>query len=217
LLGAEDLVGAATFALAVATLFLVGVATWQAVLTRRAVGIARDELSASLRPVLIDVPLRHGVEPERIDFEDLGVPIGPEWSQEETQPGTIFVSRAMGSHDYLVSVPVRNVGPGVAVVSAPHPTCFQERDGAHTQGRISRKVIPTGEEARLTFRLTTDRRTDAFYAQIAYTDIAGEQMTRTQFYVRRPETPDAQHEVRGLALFLGHSDQPSVAYGEGFD
>jgi hypothetical protein len=154
----------------------------------------------------------------RLNFEDLGVPTSDSLAPyDNVRPGEIFVRRDMGSLDLLFSVPLRNVGAGIAVVSTPHPSWFQDRTATRTQGRASQRLIPSGELARVMFRVTADPGAPRFYVEIAYTDIAGEQMSRTQLFVRLLETPDAGHLVRGVALFVGHEERPSVAYGEGFD
>jgi hypothetical protein len=208
LLLAADLVAAGTLALAGVTFLLVVVAVMQAALTRRtlavtqqSVDVANKGLAARLRPVLVDVPL--------------GTPGRYEVGSAFDLPGLIAVSADPQTRKQRISVPIRNVGPGLAVLATPHPTIF-EREGVHYQGKASRTVIPPAETAHLSFEL--DGKRGAFYVQVAYTDVAGEQMTRTQLFIRT-HTQDEPTRVVGLALFVGPDspgEKPLVFYGEGF-
>ena len=119
-----------------------------------------------------------------------------------------------------LSIPVRNVGPGVAVIANPLPMISEEwRDEAsHTQGAVSRSVIPPGESGRLNFGLWENAAGALFneaYVEVTYTDIGGQQRQRTIFFLRR----DANYvfEIRGVAFFDGDGRHPSSGQGEGFD
>ncbi|MEX2646087.1 MAG: hypothetical protein WD249_07495 [Gaiellaceae bacterium] len=180
-----------------------------------AVDIANRQRAAGLLPVVVDVPPGQTSESERFSFATLGVPDDP-LSPFEAEPGEVYLNVEWAEFDHLLSVPVRNLGPGIAVLTTPHPSYFQERGGVHRQGKASRTVIPPGEFARLQFRVSHTDRLTAFYVEVAYTDVGGEQMHRTQLFIRRRADTEPRLPV-GLAIFAGHAEEPTVAYGEGFD
>ncbi len=158
---------------------------------------ASDSLSATIRPVLVDVPAdAPGRSPVRFD----------DGSVDQVDAGAIHVR---GTDDYLFcSVPLRNVGPGAAVI-----TGLGLLDPPWS-GKASRMVVPSGEETRFSFSIPKDgpelkeglqRLVDGYFIlEVLYTDVDGEQ----------PDHPRVCVSTRGTAL-PGSSSRSASSRGRG--
>jgi hypothetical protein len=141
--------------------------------------LLRRQLGAGDRPLLIDVlvdaPVPSDMAGPSMETELPGIP------PRRFDPRTVFVSIEAG-RAYL-SVPLRNVGRGLAVV---------DRDGAEIEGAglggleyraIRRRHVPVNETTRVDLVAVYDMRElervrdAAWRLTVPYTDFAGEQRT----------------------------------------
>jgi hypothetical protein len=203
-----------TLALAGATFAAVLVGLRTARLTRRLADAAQVTAQAdtralenSVRPLLLPVPELAGPT-EGLSFRNVGVEHGA-----QVMPAAIYIERPAEAR-WLISVPVRNAGVGPAVIAAPHPWIQLPNDPAVKQGQATNRVVPVNERTRLNFSIVTER-PDKFYAQVAYTDVDGGQLRRTEIAVSR--TDGGAYEVVGFALYDGADGDFIVASGRGWD
>ena len=157
----------------------------QVAAAHRQLEIARDTLAAQQRPLLIDVAWGT-MEPRHIQFGSI-VDRDP-GSKVLSSPVKTEVSEA--SDPVLISVPLRNVGTGIAMIgglglSPPGPV----------SGEISQPNVPPGEMTKLSFSVPADLelaeaiRNGAFTVEVRYTDLAGQSDTVTTAHVRRRGGP----------------------------
>jgi hypothetical protein len=208
--GWEQWLALTTLLLAIAAAFS-AVFTWRlAKATSTLATSAAIELEGTVRPVLIDVPIEGPARDIVISFDSLGLAESANVIYEGAIAWRIATTR-QGSH--LFSVPVRNVGQGAAVVWKPEPSLKDANDPAAILGRASVGVIPVGEIGRMNFVVPSAVHTA--WVEIAYTDITGQQPTRTRLFLRRE--PDHSWEFLGIALYRDHDEEPIVAWGETWD
>src|SRR5262249_20024756 len=132
--------------------------------------LARRSLQASIKPRLVDVP-----------------PGKNDWTQ------VLLERRSNGSVE--ISVPVRNVGVGLALIqrATMHWDAPDEAVSPTTYGgTVSGIVVPPNEVTVAVFRFWEDPRIDhilatrRFSAAIRYTDSANEQIEITKVHVMLP-------------------------------
>jgi hypothetical protein len=200
-----------TLFLGIATLILGAVAAYGNHLTRRGLKVSQAELKASILPLLEAVPevLGTGGAFELIDFTNVG---GDSLERQLTAPDRV---RTIGADHVYCSIPIHNVGPGIARIGPAKPRALSVPDVKWTEGECTRPLIPAGESARLHFPLFGTR--DEIYAEAFYRDMAGEQGTRIRLYLTREEsTPngDIVYSVAGTALYEEGSDSPYAISGD---
>jgi hypothetical protein len=162
------------------------VATAQEALSesREQTKVARQTLGAQIRPVLIDVPL---------DLAAQG-PIFHEGRDEPVaaQRGTVHVE--ISEAGASISVPMRNAGAGLAMIRGVGLRTGEPMPSPPVTIRPAN--VPPGEDSRVSFAVPADHPALAtiqqtivplpdnnFSVEVAYSDLAGEQMTVTRFDV----------------------------------
>ena len=187
------LLAAATFYMALKTRDVAGTTRSEAEQTRRIaqsterqargvaeqVGITRASLEASIQPWLTRVSppiLPPRVEKKFYSFAEGEFPVAGE------EPHVVDVTRE-GERGLRVTLWLRNVGSGVALVGAGDKCVIQGRsgDGFETRfGFASAAALPPGEVTRLAFIvqnvdvqrfLSTDRNHGEFWVKVLYTDV----------------------------------------------
>jgi hypothetical protein len=156
---------------------------------------SRRALQATLRPLLVDVPIGDDVDAEAdISFDEEGV--------------------------VEVEVPLRNAGSGLALIVGGPTLHWQEEHVPTSLGGVSQQTaVAPGERVRLTFRTrfpTAETAqlavlsADKFEVDLAYTDVNGKQRTRTKAYVieHPDEDSDIDHVVDRVDLFRGRKVKP---------
>lgn len=147
--------------------------------------LAQLTLNAQIRPVLIDVPGRPGVQ-ETIRYPDtIRAPSGEKVVHGDE--GVVHV--AASDAEVLISVPLRNAGNGLAMIRGLNLALHIEI--GQPPVRIDPPNVPPTEHARVSFRAVVgdaafsplsqsirDRRD--FSIQVGYSDLAGEQYTVTR-------------------------------------
>jgi hypothetical protein len=171
-------------------------------ITGEGVDVARRELEGTIRPILADVPL--GLFRESVRGP---VPLG----MEPTDPASIEIRR-QASVETVCTVPMRNVGTGVAVLESV--TAQVDNDQTDRSGEAQARLIPPGEIVRLSFHVPIPPE-DQFWVRAPYTDIANGQLTRTKLYVRREDGEGWR--VRGTALYRGEETTPFVGRAKAYD
>jgi hypothetical protein len=163
----------------------------QANATRRQAGVAQATLSASVQPLLGHVPLG--------EFDD---------KNPEAEIGAVNVK---GDDRYFwISIPVRNVGAGVAVIQGAKLA----PDISAPSGRgITATMVPVGELTRcwFVFERGSDRdlvnalEHGRLWLHVFYTGAAGGQPYRTEALVE--ETSHKIFEVTRVRLYRGEEDE----------
>ncbi|HVC86433.1 MAG TPA: hypothetical protein VNC40_03305 [Gaiellaceae bacterium] len=211
--GWSALVAIGTLTLAGVTLAVAIVAVRGNQVARRGVAIGEAELQTSMLPVLEAVPAMPTAEREDsmkevIDYTNVGFSHDERW----TEPDWVDVLGERGA--VYCSIPVQNVGQGIARISSVRPRALSVPDVIWTDGEPTRALIPAGQRARLQFRLSGVR--DEIYAEVFYTDFSGEQPARTRLYVRRQqgEAGHSTYVVRGTAIYSGGDDEPFAVAGD---
>lgn len=187
---------------------------WVAWTTRNVAMLTRREIEGTIRPLLVDVPMGSTRDEGKvvISFEPMGegldaVSVGGRVAYREDQNRT------------LVAVPIRNVGPGAAIVAAPAPVIWKPDTGARSSGRVNVLAIASQETAYALFVVGWgdpivdpgwNPRDGDFYVEFAYTDVTGRQPTRTRFFVG-----GFNSHVRGIALFRDDQPTPYLTDGDG--
>lgn len=198
-------------AVAIATLILAGVTVRLAALTRRtamaaeaAAQAASAQVDHQTSPLLIEAPPRVLSDAERVAFfetnpsrvaELISFADGYEIRADLVQ--NLVVVREHGGRGY-VSLPVRNVGNGLAVVT----DAVLANVGTSLGGVVSQPNVPPGETSRLSFIVPPDDdEWGDFYVRlepvpnvsapplkvfVRYTDLAGGRQALSQFDISRP-------------------------------
>jgi hypothetical protein len=192
-------VAGGTLALAAVTLVLACVAGWQAWLSRKA-------LQASLRPVLVEVPIGIFVEDEKINentraFGDAGA--------VDIWPGEDGVLE--------IRTPFRNTGAAIALVKSLKLGWAEAQSWRAT---ASHTAVPAGETTIVTVTVpfeaqdaaiaaTADLQPDSLYIEIGYTDINAQQHARTRAWIKKHPDPESYVEyfVDRIDLFEGAADK----------
>ena len=164
--------------------------------TRRSLSPVADALRASLLPVLEPVPPHTGKHKrssaDRIDYTGLGGPADERWAW----PYVVDILPLESG--IFCSVPVRNIGPGVARLSTEVATrALSVPDDWWSTGEPTGGLVAPRARTRMQFRLPGVR--DELYVEVDYSDLGGEQRRRLRLYLRRG---DAAYEVRGAATYV---------------
>lgn len=180
----------------------------QAQATQAQASVAAQQLTASIRPLIVDAP-RNVWAPQAMQVRfDGGLSI-----QVSDKGAILFPRRDDGQRLVDVGVPVVNVGPGVALLRG-----LGLRVGdAGWSGRMGRNVLLPSEETFLTFSVPLDRpeletlvhalrvRTN-FSVEVAYSNAAGGDMLRTRLDVH-------DERVRQVFLYEHGEDEPFAVTG----
>lgn len=129
--------------------------------------------------------------------------------------GVISTRRESDNTVYL-AVPIRNVGPGTAILATPNPSVLPRGDNqAAYAAKVNALAVPPAAAAYVLLSSNTagagggfDPTGGNFRVEVAYRDAAGGQHTRAQLYV------DPHLRVVGIAVFHGHEPTPFLSYGE---
>jgi hypothetical protein len=167
-------------------------------------------LDAQIRPALVDVPLDMSFR-EPIFYSGRESPI-------DAHRGFVHVHLDAGREGALISVPMRNAGVGLAMirgisleVGTPIPT---------PPVTIQPANVPAGETSRVSFiagpdhlafdaiRETVAPGRQTFSVVVAYTDLAGGQMTLSRFDVHFKPEPPSNWYVRQVHLQQSNADEP---------
>jgi hypothetical protein len=209
-----DLTATATFALAAITLVLAVAVVALVLVTRRATAQARADSRAELavvkrqistgyRPLLVDVLINAPVTDDMGAQYDVARDAGP--NEVARYPGPVVQTKLPGIEPRLfdprsvfvlfeaeqiyVSVPLRNVGRGLAVIDGGGVELTGPLVGAREYGAIQREHIPVGETTRVdlvTTHLSQEgselaghwgMRGVAWQLTVPYCDFASEQRT----------------------------------------
>lgn len=208
----SEWVGIGTLALAGVTLLavLVGIAT--ALSTKRAASAAQSSadadrlsLEASIRPLLIHAKLaRRGRTSSSADFESVAF---PGQAPEQVPIGGVGVfSRSPTLME--ITVPVRNVGRGAALISDRPEFRQVGREWLGDRGDPFDIVIPEHESTRIQFRPNYQLTEGAFEIRVTYTDARGGQPTRTLLRVRQVEA--TRWDVVALELHALEGAEPRL-------
>jgi len=238
LASADDWVTASQIAVAAGTLILAVLTYVAARAASKAASAAEAQVAAQIRPLLIDVeprivsPETVGSQGGRIVAEEVRFPDG------HVLPTTRLAGSVSGyrSDDrWYLSVPVRNVGTGIALIVGA------EMVPAGCAGVPSKPNLPPGEQSRINFvldesspaliharsvigagLLESDRPAgtlqrgvpwdgDGVVAiEVTYTDLAGGQLTTTRVDVRR-DTSSGSWSVEAIAHRFDKSSHAEVA------
>jgi hypothetical protein len=207
----------------------------QAEASRLQVETSQAALRATVRPILVNVPF--GSIAPREPVQD-GVRIGPGDDQFAlVAPFAIHVAQSNEGPSLYVSVPARNVGTGVAIVQDAAILSNDLR--ARWDGTATVSVVPPGERTRATFRfpavlhgdpladeravrihndmLGQDSGVRRFVVDIVYSDISGEQPTRSRFEIASISSREQPPNWRVLKVHLFRDDgaEPFVSSGIG--
>jgi hypothetical protein len=191
-------VAVGTFALAGVTLALALITRGQGTAIREQAGLAREALTVSTRPLLADARPEEAHE-SNIQF---GAPMRPRINLPERQ-GFYFDPDHGGVA--LCTVPFRNIGAGVAVVTSAK----SEPDGS-VDVIVSSKFVPSGAVVRV--NLSAHAGTSAidplegFSVIISYSGADGGQRLITQADVRWLATSGP--DVRRIAIFRDGENEP---------
>jgi hypothetical protein len=142
---------AAALVIAAITLALVIVALRLVVATRAELELVKRRLGAGHRPVLVDVPLTAAVP------ADMGATDGPAGPTIETSLPGIRAHRidprrpfvAFEGQKIYLSVPLRNVGEGLAVLDGRHVALAGPLVGELEYRALHREHVPVGETTRI--------------------------------------------------------------------
>jgi hypothetical protein len=198
----NEWVAIGTLALAAATFLavVVGVATVRA--SQRMADAAQATATAdklalegSIRPLLIPTtpypePDQQGAPNERVTFGTSGYNVAL---------GSVSVRANPGST--LISVPVRNVGAGIAVLSEPAPRVRPHGQGWQGVGGSTDRIIPAGETTRLQWEVRDEMTSTRFDAEVSYTDARGGQPMRTRLAVAKDTSTTDRWSVVGVELY----------------
>jgi hypothetical protein len=133
--------------------------------------IAQEALEASIRPTLVDVPPTGPTSPERIQYEGWGTDVDRAAAHIEQ------------TSDYLYcSVPLRNVGAGLALVEGV--TLRWAANDVPWRGNSSLLAVPVGDQTRVLFSVPARRpefsraveavqEAGSFTIEASYTDASG--------------------------------------------
>jgi hypothetical protein len=167
-----------------------------------------------LRPLLVDAP--RGPIPER------GVNIQGELVKVMDM-GTIIASVPSHGYSAMVALPIRNIGPGIALVTDVKLGAVDPGPGA--PGRIERSVLPSGESTYITFLVENNDGSEnelliksvansRFTIWVHYGDLSGTQRFRSCYHVvAGPFILGSGGFVKQIDLYTGDSTVPFATTG----
>jgi hypothetical protein len=182
------------------------------------VAAARDELDASHRPLLIEVSATGPVYPDmgaranpnihatatRLVPQTIELTFDNARSPEEIDPRIVVVRLERGMA--FVSVPLRNVGRGLAIVDETNITLEGTGLGSLKAPPVARRVrVPVNETTRVVLIANflagkTIPAADRWRLHVPYTDFAGRQRTGAliQLGYRGPDAATGEWEVTAV-------------------
>jgi hypothetical protein len=174
--------------------------------TSRQADLLSQSVLAAVQPMLVSVPQDDRLrEPVRIEGEP-------------TTDGFVgLVTFSKVQNRWVGSVPLRNIGPGVAAIAS---VAIQSGIDSLT-GIIESSVLATGEQTRFQFSLPDDQRDcwsvrdgldqgSGLTLMVGYRDVAG-QIFRTAASLHR--SPSQGWLVRQIALYRGDDPVPFASSG----
>jgi hypothetical protein len=167
-----------TLALAIATVALV-------IVTRR--GTAQARADARAERTVLERQLRSGYRPLLVDVVDPGPAIEttfPDHGPAVFDPRTVYVALEAGK--IYLSVPLRNVGRGLAIVDGGGVELRGPLVGELEYRTIQRDHVPVGETTRVDLvagYLSQQASDVAWELVVPYCDFAGEQRTLARLQV----------------------------------
>jgi hypothetical protein len=143
-------------------------------------GIAQRTLGAQIRPVLIDMPLEPSIQ-EAILYAGIK-------DQIAGHRGSVHAGTT--SNGPVISLPVRNAGAGLAIIRGVGLRVGEPIPSPPVT--IMPANLPVGEDGRINFAIPLDhpaaepvqrvlRASGSFSIEIAYTDLAGQQLVVSRF------------------------------------
>ena len=212
--GWSALVAIGTLALAAVTSVLAVLVSRGLTLTRRTLEAVEESVQASLLPVLESVPSYTGkhkkISADRIDYSALGGPAGERWAW----PYAVDVFAVESG--IFCSVPVRNVGPGIAQLSTEVAArALSPPDEWWSTGEPTRGLVPPGERTRVQFRLPGVR--DELFVEVDYADTRGGQGRRLRLFLTRGAGAGGEvvYRVQGSATYRLTADGPTLVAATG--
>ncbi len=181
-------------------------------LQRREIRATERSLEAAVQPMLVDLPIirQARVELETINFED-----GQKFVRARQDQVVVPMDTGDAVH---VSVPLRNIGPGPALITGLSIFVMRE---ASCRGQMTNAVVAQSELTRLNFTVLKGRgeyrdiisalaRGGPVEVEVGYTDGAGEQRfrTRVNLYSR-----NGRWYVRQVFLYRGSDENYFAASG----
>jgi hypothetical protein len=175
--------------------------------TQNQARISQLTLNAQIRPVLIDLPLDLAVE-EPIFFPDRDEPV-------MSHRGAVHVGAGGGG--VMISLPLRNAGVGLAMIrgvalrmrgNVPTPPVMIRPANVppHQRGRVS-FWARADDPAFPSLREAVDAEQD-FSVEVAYSDLAGQELTISRFDVYLRKRGQRHWEVRQVHLQEPDADEP---------
>jgi hypothetical protein len=196
----------------------------QAQTAQHQVGVAKDTLASTVRPVLVDVPLdwHQGNEIEASENEassPAGVSGFRRWH--------VSVEPDARTDRVKIALPVRNVGAGLAFVSGGEARSGVDRAGRSPDnwagGEVTSPIVPPGEVAWLFFILEIRTDEDAlselhdrghFTVSVTYRDLAGNEWTSKLAVKYRRERDEGWFVAEVLVKVRGAEDDEGVTSGD---
>jgi hypothetical protein len=170
-------------------------------------GIAQRTLGAQIRPVLIDMPFEASVQ-ESIFYAGV----------RDKVPGYRgSVHAGATANGPVISLPVRNAGAGVAIIRGAGLRVGEPI--ASPPVTITPANLPVGESCRINFAIPLDhpaaepvqrviRASGSFSVEVAYTDLAGQQLVVTRFDVYYDPQANWNWQVRQVHHVEPGMDEP---------
>jgi hypothetical protein len=190
----------------VASLVIGAVTLLLVVATFRQGQLAHQSLARSIRPLLADA-IEMGTEPA-VEYVQFGAP-GRDGVR--VPPGSLYFDNAGGK--LQVSVPFRNIGAGVAVITGA--TTTRVEGGSVV---VTRKFVPVGELVRVNVSLVVGESDDplatqwwameGFNVSVDYSDAEGAQPLTSRAEIRQYATHGPF--IERIAVFRKGETQPFV-------
>jgi hypothetical protein len=161
-------------------------------------GIAQRTLGAQIRPVLIDMPFERSVQDEIPGYR-----------------GSVHAGAT--SNGPVISLPVRNAGAGLAIIRGAGLRVGEPIPSPPVT--ITPANLPVGENCRINFAIPLDhpaaepvqrvlRASGGFSIEIAYTDLAGQQLVVSRFDVYYHPQANWNWQVRQVHHLEPGMDEP---------
>jgi hypothetical protein len=181
--------------------------------SREQVEVSQRTLEAEMRPVLVDVTRGEGSAFERVIYPGY-----------DGSAGSGQLTATAHDQHVLISVPVRNVGPGLGLMLG---ATLQTRLEIGQPPCVFRpSAIPPGEAGRVSFRATPGSAAFAplkaliegqedFSVEVLYTDVAGRQATISRLDVVLADASPLRWRVRQVHFQSPDAREPFAATAPG--
>jgi hypothetical protein len=166
--------------------------------TRDSIEVATRDVETSIQPVLSDVP-----------HDQFFVQVDRRVPDRVRDLARITAAPKSGQAGTTCSVPMRNVGTGVAILD--DVAAMLPPNSIWEPGRPSMRIVPPEEIVLFDFDLSTTLESH-FFVEARFKDIAGGQLTRTRLRVDRNR--DGDWVVVGAALYRAEEGTPFVWSGQ---